>query len=158
MIPPRGLIIAMLIGLGWASPGGAQSVADRDASSATFHGKTLYRIEPCVGFGLESIQMPVAGAILVDRFGLLHVAEPIQSRPGNVSRRAGSRAMNSAPGRGRVHDGDRLRAGSLSWPGAGGVVLYSPPLRYETYGGGYGRGPYGSVDCGMMYKGMALGY
>ena len=46
-----------------------------------------------------------------------------------------------------------LPTGSLDWPAANGVILYSPALRYQTYGDGYGRGPYGSVDCGIMYKG-----
>ena len=47
---------------------------------------------------------------------------------------------------------------SLDWAGASGVLLYSPELRYQNYGGPYGNGPYGSIDCGMMYKGMWLGY
>ena len=69
------------------------------------------------------------------------------------------------------HQGERFRLEGVEWRDrsksasdgvpqlarARGVVLYSPALRYQNYGGGYGRGPYGSIDCGMMYKGMSLG-
>jgi hypothetical protein len=69
-----------------------------------------------------------------------------------------SRSNRSGPAMRTARVGYQLPTGSLNWPGASRVLLYSPALRYENYGGGYGRGPYGTIDCGMMYHGMSLGY
>jgi hypothetical protein len=52
----------------------------------------------------------------------------------------------------------QLPTGSLYWSGANSGILYSPAMRYQTYGGGYARSPYGAVDHSIMYKGWELGY
>lgn len=51
-----------------------------------------------------------------------------------------------------------LPTGSLYWPGAAGVPLYSPAQRYAAYGQGYDVSPYGSTDYGANYKGLYWGY
>ena len=71
------------------------------------------------------------------------VASRRRAKPSNARRAARFPNRRTACRRGRS-TGRRERD----------VVLYSPALRYQSYGGGYGRGPYGTVDCGMMYKGM----
>ena len=108
---------------------------------------------------METIQAPLAGTFWLDRFGMVHATEPAQPLP-RVAR-ATPRNQNDRQRRraaGFRRPGARLPTGSLQWPGSSGVVLYSPWLRYQSYGSGYGRGPYGNADCGIMYKGMWLGY
>jgi hypothetical protein len=158
MIRGLGLSFVVVLSIGPASPAQAQKVADpyrRGAAAA--YGDSPYRIEPFGGFGLETMQTPFVGTVVLDRFGLVHgspLAQP--SRGVRVARPRGKASGAASTGRAaRVEH--QLPTGSLNWAGAGGVVLYSPALRYQNYGGGYGRGPYGSIDCGMMYKGWSLG-
>ena len=158
MIGSRGLTLTLVLLLGWASRSSAQTVADARVSVATIYNKYIYAIEPNGGFGLETIQIPFAGAFWLDQFGLVHAIEPAQPLPRIAARRSAPKSI-VAPASHRVSKtGARLPTGSLAWPGASGVVLYSPWLRYQSYGSGYGRGPYGNADCGIMYKGMWLGH
>jgi hypothetical protein len=105
------------------------------------------------------MQRPLLGSVVMDRFGLVH--GPMDARPAppppQPPRSRTKTGRTTASGR-VVPTRYPLPTGSLNWPGASGVVLYSPADRYQNYGGGYGRGPYGSIDCGMMFRGMALGY
>jgi len=181
MIGLRGLTLAMVFGLCWAHTSSGQVVGDPLQSGTSPYADYIYQIESYGGFGLDTMQAPVAGAFWLDRFGLLQgpvpvqpvsvqaipsVAPrrartkplPVQPTPRVTPRRARTRPANSAAS-GRVSPARySLPTGSLAWPAERDVVLYSPELRYQSYGGGYGRGPYGAVDCGMMYKGMQLGY
>ena len=52
----------------------------------------------------------------------------------------------------------QLPQGQLYWPGSYLAPNYVPFNRYQNYGSGYGRGPYGSSFYGGYYKGFLLGY
>ena len=52
----------------------------------------------------------------------------------------------------------QLPQGQLYWPGSYMTPNYVPLNRYQSYGSGYGRGPYGSDFYGGYYKGFLLGY
>lgn len=133
-------------------------VADPNRSVATSYGDSIYQIEPYGGFGLETMRTPLAGTVWLDRFGMVHTTEPAKPLPRVAPRRPGTKAIGAAASRRVSQTPAPLPTGSLRWTGSSAVVLYSPSLRYQSYGGGYGRGPYGNVDCGIMYKGMSLGY
>jgi hypothetical protein len=151
-----GLIAVVMIGV--SPPANAQMADHPYGADASPYGMSPDRLEPYGGFGLETTQIPMAGVVVIDRFGLAHgnpralLSEPVPVRQPRA------KATRSVPGRRAGRLGYQLPTGSLDWAGASGVIVYSPVMRYENYGGGYGRGPYGSVDCGMMYHGMSLGY
>jgi hypothetical protein len=153
-----GLTLAMVAVLVWPSTTQAQTAADPYRMEASAYGDDLDRVEPYGGFGLENVQNVPAGSVWMDRFGMLHGTPLVASAPGVTVTRPSARPSGLGTS-GRVYRSRyQLPTGSLSWPGASGVIFYSPGMRYQTYGGGYGQGPYGSVDCGIMYKGMSLGY
>ena len=52
----------------------------------------------------------------------------------------------------------QLPVGQLYWPDSYMTPNYGPWSRYQSYGSGYGRGPYGSSFYGGYYKGFLLGY
>ncbi|MBV8129683.1 MAG: hypothetical protein JO114_18700 [Planctomycetaceae bacterium] len=52
----------------------------------------------------------------------------------------------------------QLPQGQLYWPDSYLTPNYVPLNRYQSYGSGYGRGPYGSNFYGGYYKGFLLGY
>ena len=152
-----GLILAVAVILGSASTARAQTVADPYRMEESTYGEHLARM-PHGGFGLETLQVPRPGGIWMDRFGMLHRTPGVAVAPRPTAVRSGGRLSRSGTS-GRVARSQyQLPTGSLYWPEASEVILYSPAMRYETYGGGYGRGPYGSVDCSIMFRGMALGY
>jgi hypothetical protein len=51
-----------------------------------------------------------------------------------------------------------LPQGQIYWPGSLMAPAYTPSSRYQTYGSGYGRGPYGSGFYSGYYKGFPMGY
>jgi hypothetical protein len=159
MIRWLGLSFVVISFFGWPSLAKAQSAADPYGFLATDPGAFLDSLEPFGAFGFETMQTPFSGSVVMDRFGMVHgtvYARPAASPPQPPRSRAKT-GRTAASGR-ITRARHPLPTGSLNWPGANGVVLYSPAYRYQNYGGGYGRGPYGSIDCGMMFKGMALGY
>jgi hypothetical protein len=89
---------------------------------------------------------------------MVHTTEPAQPPAAVTPRRRAAKLDISQTSRRSSKTANSLPTGSLSWPGSNNVILYSPGLRKQGYGGGYGLGPYGSIDCGIMYKGMWLGY
>ena len=152
-----GLACVVLLSMGWALPARAQSVDGPYGLDPASYGPWLDRLGPAAGFGLETVRAPLAGTIVVDRFGLPH-AVALPAAPPRRAVRTGTKASRSAP-TGRAGRGlYSLPTGSLDWAGTRGVILYSPALRYQDFGSGLGRGPYGSVDCGIMYKGWPLRY
>jgi hypothetical protein len=156
-----GLTLVMVLMLGWASRTRAQTVVDPYRMEASIYGDVFFQLEPYGGFGLESVQAPMAGSVAMDRFGMLHGTSRVASGPRVAAARSPSKPSRASgySGGSRVSRTQySLPTGSLSWPGASRVILYTPAMRYQTYGGGYARGPYGSVDCGILYKGMSLGY
>ena len=158
MTGPRELTLPIVFWLLWACPAPAQSVADPHGFGTTTFGDNGYQLEPFGGFGFEATQRPLAGTVWIDRFGMLHGPEPMRPRTPLPVRRIRTKPGRSVPTRQAARPRYTLPTGSLDWPGSGGVVPISPALRYQTYGGGLGYGPYGSIDCSIMYKGMALGY
>jgi hypothetical protein len=128
------------------------------APPAFANGNPLNQIEPYGGFGLETMQTPVLGTVFVDRFGMLHETSFARPAPPVTSPRPRAKTNRYAPGGRLARARHQLPTGSLDWAGATGSLLYAPGLRYGNYAGPYGNGPYGSIDCGMMYKGMWLGY
>ena len=132
------------------------SPTDADASA---YGESLAQIEPYGGFGLEMMQTPIGRH---RHARSLWIGSPssvcVSHRCRVAAPRPRVRSSRSGPATRTARVGYQLPTGSLDWPAASGVILYSPALRYENYGGGYGRGPYGTMDCGMMYHGMSLGY
>ena len=111
---------------------------------------------PYGGFGLQYAQA------LWARYGQAFVTGAVWSWIGMAYalripvRSAGTR--RAPPGRSwhaqtsRSHAGSpsgqpryQLPTGSLDWPAASGVILYSPGDALRSYGSGYGRGPYGSI-------------
>jgi hypothetical protein len=92
----------------------------------------------------------------VDRFGMLQATPSVSAvRPERAAQVRAVRILHET-----VPSGPRTRyalpTGSLYWPAAGGVMLYSPLARYQSYGAGYAVGPYGTADHGIMYKGWSL--
>jgi hypothetical protein len=108
------------------------------------------------GVGLGYSQSVRAGGVVMDRFGMPHAAPSPGARVSARAPRARARAPQARAGSARPRY--QLPTGSLYWPDAGGVMLYSPLERHRSYGDGYGNGPYGSADHGIMYKGWSLDY
>ncbi len=67
--------------------------------------------------------------------------------------RAGNGVVNATP----PPYATQLPTGQLYWPGSGVSPNYSPYSRYQSYGSGYSRGPYGSNFYGGLWKGFWLG-
>jgi hypothetical protein len=109
------------------------------------------------GFGLQYAQPVVNGGVVMDQWGMLHdvpyvpyiqPAAPLApARPVMAARTSRSAARVVAQPR------YQLTTGSLGTTGSNGGILYTPGMRYEAYGNGYGRGPYGVSDYGHMWKG-----
>jgi len=51
-----------------------------------------------------------------------------------------------------------LPQGQINWPGSYLAPGYTPFTRYQSYGSGYGYGPYGSGFYGGYYKGFPMSY
>jgi hypothetical protein len=126
------------------------------------------------GFGVEYTQTIPANSLLLDRWWMVEatpgvgsflpqsatVVQPAAVRPVVPARaarahrtsrsiaRMSSRPVTSAV----VQPGAPLPMGSLYWPEAIGMPLYSPSQRYASYGYGYGASPYGTAYYGA-YKG-----
>jgi hypothetical protein len=158
MARPRGLTLATLIFLSFASPGDAQTPFTENGSAITNSRESVAPIQPYGGFGLENMRTPIAGREWVDRFGMVHTAEPAPLSTVLAPHRVAKKVSSSPVNRKVSRTPSLLTTGSLNWPASSELILYSPEFRYRSYGGGYGYGPYGSVDCGIMYKGMSLGY
>ena len=82
-----------------------------------------------------------------------------QTRPAAVVRVRGrnlraTRTYSQAP----APYATQLPQGQLYWPGSYMTPNYTPLIRYQSYGSGYGRGPYGSNFYEGYYKGFLMGY
>ena len=118
------------------------------------------------GFGFEYAQPVPNGGVIVDQYGLLRAtpyvesaaAAPAASLPVVTARpRAQTRVSRSTYGA-PLPARYQLPTGSLGWTAGNGGILYSPGMRYQSYGSGYGHGPYGVTDYGAMWKGFPAGY
>jgi hypothetical protein len=152
-----GLILVGIGLLSLASPAHAQmTMADPYGMEDYGYGEYFHGYQTYGGIGLGSGQAVPAGGLIMDRFGMLHAIPSVVPAP--TARAPRPRAAQARTGSSRAVAKSRyqLPTGSLYWPAASGVMLYSPFERYQSYGDGYGRGPYGSVDHGIMYKGWPV--
>ena len=141
--------LATVLFVGLSTPARAQDdYFYRDWTGASFSGP-----QPYGGFGMQYTQVPMAGSVMMDRFGMMYTTPMISSpapallaQPQAPTVRARSRKAAPAP---RY----ALPTGHLYWPGASAAALYSPALRQQNYGGGYARSPYGSIYYGGMWHG-----
>lgn len=130
-------------------------------------------------FGPEYTQAPPSNSLILDRWWMMQAtpvvgtlpywttphfdmaAQPpravVRSRTGRSLARSRSRVATRRISRGADPAAIALPTGSLVWPRGPVVPLYSPANRYAAYGYGYGVSPYGSMDYGAAYKGMAWG-
>jgi len=124
------------------------------------YGVSSFPGHPYGGFGLEYTQPVVAGSLVMDQYGLVYAAPSVESAPAVVTAQpqlqSRTRSSRSSSTRTVARPRYRLPTGSLEWAGGTGVILYSDATRYETYGSGYARGPYGVVDYSHMSKGWPL--
>ncbi len=124
------------------------------------------------GFGQEYSQPIPSNTLVLDRWWMLEetpgvadalppaaavqrpaVAGPIAPRRVARTNRSFARPGRRPVTRAGVQPGAPLPTGSLYWPGAVGMPVYSPAQRYASYGWGYGVSPYGTADYGAAYKG-----
>jgi hypothetical protein len=123
-----------------------------------------YRSMPNGSFGIEYTQPVVAGSWIMDQYGMVYRVPTIEPAPRAaeakpaLAARPGPRMAGSTANRAKAKARYAVPTGSLGSSGSNGVVLYSPEARYETYGAGYGRGPYGVVNYGSMWWGWPTGY
>lgn len=132
------------------------------------------------GFGLEYTQTIPSNSLILDRWWMLEPTQAVGSAVPASGRQSANPAAAVSPTRtarssrvvrslsrtsGRratsgtvtTRTAAPMPTGSLAWPGAGVMPLYSPAQRYATYGYGYGVSPYGTADYGAAYKGMEWG-
>jgi hypothetical protein len=161
-------VFALWLLLGSTTASRAQyDEAGRYDGGAYDYGVYSYDEMPSGAFGLNYVQVVPSGRLMIDRFGMVYQAPMVGgesavslARP-NVRARGEARSM---PARRRAAARTPRRAqtiyplptGSLDWPAGQGVLLYSPALRYQSYGGGAARSPHGTIEYGSMYKGWLL--
>ncbi len=132
-------------------------------------------------FGPDYTQAPPSNSLILDRWWMVQATPVVGTMPYWTTPHVdiAPELVVQAPRpvvRGRTHQSlSRLRVatrrvprgtdpaaialptGSLVWPRGPFVPLYSPANRYATYGYGYGVSPYGTMNYGAAYKGMAWG-
>jgi hypothetical protein len=122
------------------------------------YGAVASEYRPFGGFGLEYSQVPRAGAVMLDRAGMPYRAPIVAQSPASSvppARLAQTRDRSSRSSAQPVY---QLTTGSLYWPAGSGAIPYSPAMRYQSYGYGYGTGPAGGIDSGIMWMGWPLSY
>jgi hypothetical protein len=154
-----GMFVVVIVLLSALTPARAQ-VTGADSYGMEYGGYrgSTYDNQPFGGFGFEYGQVARAGGMILDQYGIVRQAPGFAPAPTAPAPRARARQTLAGSSRVAARASFALPTGSLYWPGASGVILYSPATRYQSYGSGYGRSPYGSVDCSTMYKGWPLGY
>jgi len=160
-----GFVVAGIVVFGWAGAAGAQVVDGNPFESESAYDGYFYSSLPSGGFGLEYTQPVGEGSLVMDRFGMFYMAPAVRTAaPSNTTaavsapmRRRGVQSRTEAK-RVQAQPRYQMPTGSLYWSGANSGILYSPAMRYQSYGGGYARSPYGAVDHSIMYKGWDLGY
>jgi len=154
-----GLIVVLIVLGGVPDPAHAQTTMpdyydmESDGYSGYFSGYQTHG-----GFGLGYSQAATAGALMMDQFGMQYRLPDVAPAPTVAAPRARAGRARAGTRRAAAPSQYPLPTGSLYWPAANGVILYSPAMRYRAYGAGYGRSPYGSVDYSTMYKGWLLSY
>jgi hypothetical protein len=159
------LTATILMSHALATSAQAQSTPyDDGAFDPTASGVSNYGSMPNGSFGIEYAQQVQAGSLVMDQYGLVYRVPTVElapraadAKPATAARPA-PRMSGSTAKRAKAKPRYELPTGSLRSSGANGVVLYSPGARYETYGSGYGRGPYGVVNYGNMWWGWPTGH
>jgi hypothetical protein len=157
MLRIPGLSRAFVIAVGLTTTAHAQTTA-YDPATAAGYGQTMwYGAQPSGGFGLEYAQPLAGGSVIMDQYGMAHgipYTPYTESGQGVAPSRVAApmRTMRSA-NRNAAQPRYRLPSGSLGATTTNGGILYSPAMRYQSYGSGYGYGPYGVTDYGYMWKG-----
>jgi hypothetical protein len=159
----------LLIGYSPASRGQTDSSGSYEGGPYDY-GTDVYHDAPSGAFGLDYVQVVPSGRLMMDRFGMVYQAPIVGNQPASASERVNVNAnvratARSRSARARVRRAPalapmsyQLPTGSLHWPAGEGVLLYAPALRYQSYGGGAARSPYGSINYGSMYMGWPLSY
>jgi hypothetical protein len=159
-----GLTVALVVPLCLATTAHAQVTAyENGGAPNAYYGGSAYGGQPYGGFGLEYSQAVPAGGMVMDQYGLWHavpyvestpsVAVAPQPQPRSRTPRSASRRVAAKVAQPRY----QLPSGSLGLSGANGGMLYSPGMRYQSYGSGYGW-PVGVIDNSGMWHGMPSGY
>jgi len=159
------LTAAILLSHALAASVQAQSTPyDDGAFIPTANGISNYGSMPNGSFGVEYTQPVVTGSWIMDQYGMVYRVPTVEpapraadAKPATAARPA-PRMSGSAANRAKPKPRYQVPTGLLGSSGANGVVLYSPEARYESYGSGYGRGPYGVVNYGHMWWGWPTGY
>jgi len=152
-----GLILVLILPVGMPAPAQAQmTMADYYGMEDNGYGGSFSGYQTHGGFGLGYSQEAVAGGVIMDRFGMPYRIPDVGPAPAVAAPRARAGRARAGSRRAAAPSQFPLPTGSLYWPAANGVMLYSPAMRYRAYGSGYGRSPYGSVDHSIMYKGWPL--
>jgi hypothetical protein len=119
---------------------------------------------PFGGFGFEYTQGPPVSGILMNRFGQVVGTTYVASGPvvetvqPQIVQPAGRPMTRFRIRRVPVQPRYAVTTGSLGWPGANGVFVNSPAMRYRSYGYGYSLSPYGTTLYYGPWKGQTLGY
>ena len=157
------LAVVLVVVVGREAQAQVQDRCRRTAGSAS----TMAQPIPSSTFVLDRWGMLEATPMLGAALPVAAVVErPATARAAHVGRvarparavRSLSRVNTRRTSRAAVEDFAPLPTGSLYWPGAVGMPLYSPAQRYASYGFGYGVSPYGTADYGAAYKGLYSGY
>jgi hypothetical protein len=117
---------------------GGQYLETFPSFAGSFDSSGAYAVQPGVPYATQT--RPAIGPRVLGR--------------NNRATRTYSRGYNQAP----APYATQLPQGQLYWPGSYMTPNYVPFNRYQSYGYGYGRGPYGSNFYGNYYKGFLLGY
>jgi hypothetical protein len=157
-----GVMVGAWLALGLDSGVSAQGVVDYPP--ATGHMVYIPPIYPASGaVGGEYLETFPSFAGSVDSTGASAVQPVVpyatQTRPAATARVRGrnlrvTRTSSQTP----APYATQLPVGQLYWPGSYVTPNYVPGNRYQSYGSGYERGPYGSNFYGGYYKGFLLGY
>jgi hypothetical protein len=167
-----GLVVACWLILGPAAASRAQTDA-AGRYDGGWYGFGVYPDDalPSGAFGMDYVQVVPSGYLMMDRFGMVYqapvivsqAAAPLARSNANVNVRRETRPKPARPTttrrrRPQTPVNYQLPTGSLHWPAGEGVLLYAPALRYQSYGGGAARSPYGTIYYDSMYKGWPLSY
>jgi hypothetical protein len=163
MIRTLGLTVALVVPLSLATTTHAQMAPyDAGGTPSPYYGVSAYGGQPFGGFGLDYAQRAPSGGMVMDQYGMWHAVPYVESAPtvAAVAPQPRTRTTRSASRRVAVKVAQpryQLPSGSLGLSGANGGILYSPGMRYQSYGSGYGW-PVGVIDNSGMWHGMPSGY
>ncbi len=163
MIRILGLAVAVVVPLSLVTTAHAQMTPyDAREAQSPYYGVSAYGGQSYGGFGLEYSQTVPAGGMVMDQYGLWHAVPNVESAPPVAAAQPQPRPRTSRSASRRVaanvaQPRYQLPTGSLGLSGANGGILYSPGMRYQSYGSGYGW-PVGVIDNSRMWHGMPSGY